>query len=85
MDLVWSPIDGPLIRLWKANLDGSPKLFNVVPSPILYRPIWGNDASRLVEREKFISSRLSKYVDFGKVGIAQSSTYEMKLKLYVEY
>jgi hypothetical protein len=36
IDLVWSPIDGPLIKLWKANPDGSPKLPNVVPSPILY-------------------------------------------------
>jgi hypothetical protein len=38
-----------------------------------------------MEKKKFISSRLSKYVDFWKVGIAQSSTYEMKMKLYVEY
>ncbi len=82
---MWSPIDGPPIRLWKANPDGSPKLPNVVPNPILYRTIWGNDASRLMEREKFISSGLSKYVDFGKVGIAQSSTYEIKMKLCVEY
>jgi hypothetical protein len=48
-------------------------------------PIWGNDASRSVERVKFISSRLSKYMDFWKVGIVQSSTYEMKMKPYVEY
>jgi hypothetical protein len=38
-----------------------------------------------MEKKKFISSRLSKYVDFWKVGIAQSSTYEMKMKWYVEY
>jgi hypothetical protein len=85
IDHVWSPIDGPPIKLWKPNPDGSPKLRTMVPSPILYHPIWGNDALRLVEREKFISSRLSKYVDFWKVGIAQSSTYEMKMKPYVEY
>jgi hypothetical protein len=37
-------------------------------------------------REKiFISVRFSKYMDFWKVGIAQSSTYEMKMKSYVEY
>jgi hypothetical protein len=28
---------------------------------------------------------LSKYVDFWKVSIVQSSTYEMKMKPYVEY
>jgi len=25
-NLVWSPIDAPLIRLWKTNPNGSPKL-----------------------------------------------------------
>ncbi len=52
---MWSPIDGPLIRLWKANLDSSPKLPIGVPSLAIYCPIWGNDTSRLVEKEKFIS------------------------------
>jgi hypothetical protein len=52
------------IQLWKVNLNNSPKLPIRVPSPILYRPIWGNDALKLMEREKFINSRLSKYIDF---------------------
>jgi hypothetical protein len=56
-----------------------------VPSLVPYQPIWGNDVSRSLEREKFISVGLSKYMDFWKVGIAQSSTYEIKMKLYVEY
>jgi hypothetical protein len=85
IDPVLSWIDGPSIRLWKANPDGSPKLPTRVPSFVLYYPIWGNDALRSIEREKFISSRLSKYVDFWKVGIAQSFAYEKKMKLYVEY
>ncbi len=38
-----------------------------------------------MEREKIINIKLSKYMDFGKVGIAQNSTYEMKVKTYVEY
>jgi hypothetical protein len=38
-----------------------------------------------MEREKFISAGLSKYVDFWKVGIAQNLTYEMKMKLHMEY
>jgi hypothetical protein len=33
---VWSPIDVPLIRLWKTNLDGSLKLPIGVPCPIPY-------------------------------------------------
>jgi hypothetical protein len=66
---VWSPIDGPLIRLWKANPDGSPNLPIGVPNLVQYHPIWGDDASRLVERIFFISSKPFKYVDFWKVGI----------------
>jgi hypothetical protein len=84
-NLVHSLIDGLPIRLWKIIPDGSPKLPTRVPSPILYHPICGNDALRSVEKENFISLGLSKYVDFWKVGIAQSSTYEMKMKPYVEY
>jgi hypothetical protein len=69
----------------EVNSDGSPKLPTKVPSPILYHPIQGKDASRLMERKKFISSRLSKYVDFWKMGIVQGSTYEIEMKPYVEY
>jgi hypothetical protein len=45
--------------------------------------IWGNDALRSMERDKFIGFGLSKYLDIWKVGIVQSSTYEMKMKLYL--
>jgi hypothetical protein len=48
---IWSSINGPLIRLWKVNLDGSPKLPIKIPSPILYHPIWGNDALRLMGKK----------------------------------
>jgi hypothetical protein len=47
-DPVWSPIDGPSNKLWKTSPNGSPKLPIGVPSPILYYPIWGNDASKSV-------------------------------------
>ncbi len=50
-----------------------------------YHPIWGNDVSRSVERNFLISFGVSKDVDFWKMGIVESSTYEMKMKLYVEY
>jgi hypothetical protein len=64
IDLVWSPINAPLIRLWKANLDGSPQFSIRVLSLVPYCPIWGNNVSRSVKKEKFISAKLSKYVDF---------------------
>jgi len=38
-----------------------------------------------MERKKFISFGASKYMDFWKVGIVKNSTYEMKMKPYVEY
>jgi hypothetical protein len=84
-NMMWSPINGPLIKLWKTNLDGLPKLPTGVPSLVLYLPIWGNDALKSVEREKFITFGLSKCMDLWKVGIVQSSIYEMKMKPYVEY
>jgi hypothetical protein len=37
------------------------------------------------EREKFISARMSKYVEFLKQGIEQSITYAMKMSPYVDY
>ncbi len=40
---------------------------------------------RLVEKEKFISAGLSKYVKFWKQGIEQSTTYAMNMSLYVDY
>jgi hypothetical protein len=61
--MVWNPIKGLAFQLWKANSDGSPKLPIKVPSLVPYRPIWGHDAIRLVEREEFISVELSKYVE----------------------
>jgi hypothetical protein len=69
----------------KANPYGSPKLPMGIPSHVLYCPIWGNDPLRSTEKQKFINVGLSKYMDFRKVGITQSATYEMKMKLYVEY
>jgi hypothetical protein len=47
------------IRLWKVNPDGSPELPMGVLSFVPYRPIWNNDLSRFVEKQKFISARLS--------------------------
>jgi len=56
---VWSPIYMLPTRLWKVNLDGSPELPMRVLSFVPYRPIWNNDLSRFVEKQKFISARLS--------------------------
>jgi hypothetical protein len=78
IDSIWSPN-------WKANANGSPKLPSRVPSHVPHHPIWGHDAMRSVEREKFINAGLSKYVEFWKQGMEQSATYAMKMNLYVDY
>jgi hypothetical protein len=78
-------MDGPPIKLWKCNLDGSPKLPIGVPSHVPYHPIWGNDVLRFMEKKKFISVGLSKYVEFWKQGIDQNATYAIKMAPYVEY
>ncbi len=76
---------GPTIKLWKTNVNGSPKLTTRVCSPIPYCPIWGHDAVRSMEKEKFINVGLSKYVEFWKKRIEQSTTYAMKMCPYVDY
>jgi hypothetical protein len=68
-DSVWSPINGSLIKLWKVNSNGLPKLPTKVPSPIPYHLIWDNDAFKSMKREKFINVGLFKYVEFQKQGI----------------
>jgi hypothetical protein len=72
IDLTWNPANAPLIKLWKTNLDGPPKLPMGVLSPVPYYPIWGIDPSTFAERQKFTNAKLSKYVDFWKVSIAQN-------------
>jgi hypothetical protein len=39
-------------------------VLNLVPS----HPIWGNDELRVGEKERFISSRILKYIEFGSLG-----------------
>jgi hypothetical protein len=85
IDNVWSLTNGLPIKLWKCNLDGSPKLPIGVPSPIPHHPIWGSDALRSMEKEKFINVGLSKYVEFWKQGIEQNAFFPMKMALYIEY
>jgi hypothetical protein len=49
-DHVWSLVDVLMIRLWKANPNGSPKLHVGVPNLVPYHPIWGINPSKFVEK-----------------------------------
>jgi len=41
---------------------GHPKLPNGIPKPIPFRPIWGNDVLKSVEKKRFINIGISKYL-----------------------
>ncbi len=54
---------------------------NLVP----FHPIRGNDELRACEKEKFISSRISKYIEFWKLGMSKDDSYSRVMGLYVKY
>ncbi len=56
-----------------------------VSNPIPFRPIWGNDELRVGEKEMFISSRISKYIEFWKLGMLNDDFYSRVMGLYVKY
>jgi hypothetical protein len=47
----WSPKYGLAIQFWKSNDQGHPKLFSGIPKHVPFRPIWGNNVSKLVEKK----------------------------------
>jgi hypothetical protein len=48
---------------------GRPKLLSGIPKPVPFHPIWGNDASKSVDKERFINNGISKYLKFWKLNI----------------
>jgi hypothetical protein len=71
--------------LWKCNDQGHPNLFSGIPKLVPFCPIWGNDASKLVEKEKFINSGILKYLEFWKLNILKDEMYARVMKPYIEY
>jgi hypothetical protein len=47
--------------------------------PVHFYPIWGNDATKSIDKEKFINDKFSKYVEFWKMGMCKDETYVKKL------
>jgi hypothetical protein len=47
------------------------RVLNLVPS----HPIWGNDELRVGEKERFIGSRILKYIQFWKLGMLKDNSY----------
>jgi hypothetical protein len=47
---------------------GHPKLPQGLPNPIPFHLIWGNDATKSIDKEIFVNGEHSKYVEFWKMG-----------------
>ncbi len=54
---------------------------NFVP----FHPIWGNDELRVGEKERFINSRILKYIEFWKLGMVKDDLYSRMIGPYVKY
>jgi hypothetical protein len=71
--------------LWQANDLGHPKPPQGIMDHVHFCPIWGNDATMFIDKEKFIYDKLSKYVKFCKMGMCNDETYIKKLGPYMVY
>jgi len=63
-NVLWSPKNGPTIRLWKENGIGRAKLPTKVSNPIPFRSIWGNEELKASEKERLISSKILNCIKF---------------------
>jgi hypothetical protein len=71
--------------LWQVDNSGHSKLPQGLPNLIPFRPIWGNDTTKSIEKEKLINNGLFKYVEFWKMGMCKDETYARKLGPYLDY
>jgi hypothetical protein len=58
---------------------------NKVPKLVPFRLIWGNDALRSIEKDKFTNSGILKYVEFWKLGMSINDIYIQKMGIHVRY
>jgi hypothetical protein len=54
---------------------------NLIP----FHPIWENDTTKSIEKEKLINNGFFKYVEFWKMGMCKDETYARKLGPYLNY
>jgi hypothetical protein len=47
--------------------------------------IWGNDALRSIEKDKFTNSGIFKYVEFWKLGMSMNDIYIQKMGIHVRH
>jgi hypothetical protein len=56
-------------------------VLNLVP----FRLIWGNDELKVGEKERFINSKMLKYIKFWKLGMLKDDMYLKVMGSYVKY
>ncbi len=56
-------------------------VLNFVP----FHPIWGNDELKVGEKERFINSKILKYIKFWKLGMSKDDSYFKVMGSYVKY
>jgi len=66
--------------LWKFDDQGCPKFPSGVPKHVPFYPIWGNDVSKLIKKEKFINSGVLKYLEFWKLNILKDEMHVRVMK-----
>jgi len=65
---IWSPKDKAPIWLWQVDSSSCPKLLSKVPKLVPFHLIWGNDALRSIEKDKFTNSGILSMWSFGSWG-----------------
>jgi hypothetical protein len=71
--------------LWQVDNSGHSKLPQGLPNLSPFHPIWKNDTTKSIEKEKLINDGLFEYVEFWKMGICKDETYARKLGPYQDY
>jgi len=61
------------------------KLLERFPNLVSFDPISRNDATKLIEKEKIISIRHFKYMEFWGIGMRKDEPYVQKLGPYLDY
>jgi hypothetical protein len=56
-----------------------------VLNPVPFRPIWRIDELMVGEKERFISNRVLKYIEFLKLGMSKDDLYYKVVGLYLKY
>ncbi len=71
--------------MWKEDVVGHAKVSMGVLNPIPFCSIWGIDELRVSEKENFINSEISKYIEFWNLGMSKDNSYFRVMGPCVKY